>query len=126
MSVIFHGSCAIERGQMECDRIALRGALRSYSGPAELIIRKPTRDSRHNRLLHAVVGEIADHLGWEADEFKEFIVTKLRPLETDETTGWVRRQKTRAMSDEQIRDLVTEIQAWAGRELGFVPRGEAA
>jgi len=70
------------------------------------------RDTKHNRKLHGVLSEVADALGWGADEFKEFIVTKLRPLEEDPLTGFVRRQKTHEMSDEEINALVTEIKAW--------------
>ena len=39
------------------------------------------RDTKHNSKLHGVLSEVADALGWETDEFKEFIVTKLRPLD---------------------------------------------
>jgi hypothetical protein len=79
------------------------------------------RDTKHNRKLHGVLSEVADALGWETDEFKEFIVTKLRPLEEDPLTGFVRRQKTHRMSDEEIDQLVTEIKAWTVHHMpGFV------
>lgn len=79
------------------------------------------RDLKHNSKLHGVLGEVADALGWETDEFKEFIVTKLRPKEEDKLTGWVRRQKTSDMSDEEIDALVLEIKAWTVHHMpGFV------
>lgn len=79
------------------------------------------RDTKHNSKLHGVLAEVADALGWETDEFKEFIVTKLRPLEEDPLTGWVRRQKTHDMSDEEIDALVLEIKAWTCHQMpGFV------
>ena len=79
------------------------------------------RDVKHNSKLHGVCAEVADALGWETDEFKAFIVTKLRPLDEDSLTGWVRRQKTSAMSDSEIDALVTEIKAWTSHQMpGFV------
>ena len=48
------------------------------------------RDVKHNRKLHGVLSEVAEALGWETDEFKEFIVTKLRPLDECPMTGFVR------------------------------------
>ena len=79
------------------------------------------RDLKHNSKLHGVCGEVADALGWETDEFKEFIITKLRPLDEDPLTGWVRRKKTRDMSDEEIDALVLEIKAWTSHHMpGFV------
>lgn len=71
------------------------------------------RDTKRNSKLHAVLSEVADALGWDTDEYKEFIVTKLRPLDEDPLTGWVRRQKTHEMSNEEIDALITEIKAWA-------------
>lgn len=70
------------------------------------------RDLKHNSKLHGVCAEVADALGWETDEFKEFIVTKLRPLDECPITGFIRRQKTSDMSDEEIDALVLEIKAW--------------
>ncbi|MFN0314754.1 MAG: hypothetical protein ACKVQA_06940 [Burkholderiales bacterium] len=65
--------------------------------------------------------EVADALGWETDEFKEYIVTKLRPLDECPITGHVRRQKTSQMSDEEIDALVMEIKAWTFHHMpGFV------
>lgn len=79
------------------------------------------RDLKHNSKLHGVCAEVADALGWETDEYKEFIVTKLRPLDEDPLTGWVRRQKTAQMSDEEIDALVLEIKAWTTHHMpGFV------
>ena len=79
------------------------------------------RDVKHNKKLHGVLSEVADALGWGADEFKEYIVTKLRPLEEDALTGFVRRQKTHTMSDDEIDALVMEIKAWACQTMpGFV------
>lgn len=79
------------------------------------------RDTKHNSKLHGVLAEVADALGWETDEFKEFIVTKLRPLDECPITGFVRRQKTHEMSDEEIDALVMEIKAWTFHHMpGFV------
>ena len=79
------------------------------------------RDTKHNSKLHGVCAEVADALGWETDEFKEFIVTKLRPLDECPITGHVRRQKTSEMSDEEIDALVLEIKAWTCHHMpGFV------
>jgi len=79
------------------------------------------RDLSHNSKLHGVCAEVADALGWETDEFKDYIVTKLRPLEECPITGFVRRQKTRDMSDEEIDALVMEIKAWTCHTMpGFV------
>lgn len=79
------------------------------------------RDAKHNRKLHGVCAEVADALGWETDEFKEFIVTKLRPLDECPITGFIRRQKTSDMSDEEIDALVMEIKAWTCHHMpGFV------
>lgn len=79
------------------------------------------RDLKHNSKLHGVCAEVADALGWETDEFKEFIVTKLRPLDECPITGHIRRQKTSGMSDEEIDALVMEIKAWTTHQMpGFV------
>jgi len=79
------------------------------------------RDTKHNRKIHGVCSEVADALGWETLEFKEFIVTKLRPLDECPLTGFVRRQKTHLMSDEEIDALVMEIKAWTFHHMpGFV------
>ena len=79
------------------------------------------RDVKHNRKLHGVLSEVADALGWETDEFKEFIVTNLRPKEECPITGHMRRHSTAGMSDEEIDLLVTEIKAWTCHHMpGFV------
>jgi len=84
------------------------------------------RDVKHNSKLHGVLSEVADALGWETDEFKEFIVTKLRPLGEDKLTGWMRRQSTADMSDEEIDQLVMEVKAWTQHQMpGFVFRIDA-
>lgn len=79
------------------------------------------RDLKHNSKLHGVCAEVAEALGWETDEFKEFIVTKLRPLDECPITGFIRRQKTSDMSDDAIDALVMEIKAWTTHHMpGFV------
>jgi hypothetical protein len=63
--------------------------------------------------LHAVIGEAAEVLGWEdPTEFKEQLLIRLRPEEEDPVTGFMRRKRTRDMSDEEIDHLVTEIKAF--------------
>lgn len=87
----------------------------------QMIIRDPVRGLKRNAKLHGVCAEVARELGWHTDEFKEFIVTKMRPLEEDPTTGWVRRQRTSEMTDAEIDELVMEIKAWTQHEFpGFV------
>lgn len=79
------------------------------------------RDLKHNSKLHGVLGEVADALGWEAGEFKEYIVGHLRPGEECPITGHIRRQSTAAMTDEEIDQLVLEIKAWTHHHMpGFV------
>lgn len=70
------------------------------------------RDVKHNSKLHGVLSEVAEALGWETDEFKEEILRKLRPLEEDPLTGFMRRQRTSGMSNDEIDALVMEIRAW--------------
>lgn len=79
------------------------------------------RDTKHNSKLHGVCAEVADALGWETVEFKDYIVSELRPAGECPITGHVFRQKTRDMSDEEIDALVLEIKAWTVHHMpGFV------
>lgn len=79
------------------------------------------RDTKHNSKLHGVCAEVADALGWETLEFKDYIVTELRPAGECPITGHIFRQKTRDMSDEEIDALVLEIKAWTVHHMpGFV------
>lgn len=79
------------------------------------------RDTKHNSKLHGVCAEVADALGWETLEFKDYIVTELRPDGECPVTGHVFRKKTSEMSDEEIDELVTEIKAWTQHKIpGFV------
>lgn len=79
------------------------------------------RDLKHNSKLHGVCAEVADALGWETVEFKDYIVTELRPAGECPITGHVFRQKTSEMSDEEIDALVVEIKAWTVHHMpGFV------
>ena len=87
----------------------------------QMVIREPVRGLKRNAKLHGVCAEVAAELGWHTDEFKEFIVTKIRPLEEDPVTGWVRRQRTSTMTDAEIDALVMEIKAWTQHQFpGFV------
>ena len=98
-------------------------AMLAKLGEGEVLTAKfwQQRDTKHNSKLHGVLAEVADALGWETDEFKEYIVTKLRPLEECPMTGFIRRQKTHEMSDEEIDALVLEIKAWTQHTMpGFV------
>lgn len=73
----------------------------------------PARGLKHNSKLHAVIGEAAEVLGWEdPTEFKEQLLIRLRPEEEDPVTGFMRRKRTRDMSNEEIDHLVTEIKAF--------------
>lgn len=73
----------------------------------------PVRGIRHNSKLHAVIGEAAEVLGWEdPTEFKEQLLIRLRPEEEDPVTGFMRRKRTRDMSNEEIDRLVMEIKAF--------------
>lgn len=77
------------------------------------VLSDPVRDLKRNSKLHAVIGEAAEALGWEdPTEFKEQLLTRLRPLEEDPVTGFMKRQKTREMTNEQIDQLVMEIKAF--------------
>lgn len=79
------------------------------------------RDLKHNSKLHAVLGEIADALGWEAGEFKEYILAELRPGDECPVTGKIRRQRTHLMTDDEIDALVLELKAWTWHHMpGFV------
>lgn len=119
--------CEVERGKKRLvfpvaaqNRYA---AMVAKLGEGELVqvVFSQKRDTKHNSKLHGVCAEVADALGWETDEFKEFIVTKLRPLDECPITGFVRRQKTSDMSDEEIDALVLEIKAWTSHQMpGFV------
>lgn len=76
-------------------------------------ITDPVRGLRHNSKLHAVIGEAAEVLGWEdPTEFKEQLLIRLRPEEEDPVTGFMRRKRTRDMSNEEVDHLVTEIKAF--------------
>lgn len=73
----------------------------------------PERDLKHNSKLHAVIGEAAEALGWEdPTEFKEQLLTRLRPLEEDPLTGFMKRKQTRVMTNEEIDQLVSDIKAF--------------
>lgn len=111
-------------GQLVVDRKMIAREIRVFKGKKIVIkFSEPTRGSSRNRRLHAVLGEVADALGWETDEFKEFIITKLRPADECPITGFQRRQRTHKMTDSEIDQLVTEIQAWTVQEMpGFVFR----
>jgi hypothetical protein len=76
-------------------------------------ITDPARGLRHNSKLHAVIGEAAEVLGWEdPTEFKERLLERIRPDEEDPITGFMRRKRTRDMSNEEIDQLVMEIKAF--------------
>lgn len=111
-------------GQLVVDRKLIAREIKVFRGKKIVIkFSEPTRGSNRNRKLHAVLGEVADALGWDTDEYKEFIVTKLRPAGECPTTGFMRRQKTHKMTDAEIDQLVLEIKAWTQHQMpGFVFR----
>lgn len=84
----------------------------------------PVRGIKHNSKLHAVIGEAAEVLGWEdPTEFKEQLLIRLRPEEEDPVTGFMKRKRTRDMSDEEINRLVMEIKAFVQHLLpGYIFR----
>lgn len=88
------------------DRLGLGQELRC-------VLSDPVRDLKRNSKLHAVIGEAAEALGWEdPTEFKEQLLTRLRPLEEDPLTGFMKRKQTRVMTNEEIDQLVMEIKAF--------------
>lgn len=81
----------------------------------------PARDLKHNSKLHGVMHEVAQALGWDTDEFKEYILPILRPAGECPITGKVLRERTHKMTNEEIDQLVMEIKAWACHQMpGFV------
>jgi hypothetical protein len=98
-------------------------AMLAKLGEGEVLTAKfwQQRDTKHNSKIHGVCAEVAEALGWETSEFKDFIVTELRPNGECPITGHVFRKKTSEMSNEEIDELVTEIKAWTFHKLpGFV------
>lgn len=94
------------RYQKLVDRLGIGEELRC-------VLSDPVRGIKRNAKLHAVIGEAAEALGWEDPlEFKEQLLTRLRPLEEDPVTGFMKRKLTRHMTDEEIDQLVTEIKAF--------------
>ncbi len=86
----------------------------------------PARDLKHNSKLHGVLHEVADALGWETDEFKEYILPILRPDHECPITGKMIRKKTHLMTNEEIDQLVMEIKAWTHHAMpGFVFKHDA-
>lgn len=85
------------------------------------VLSDPVRDLKHNNKFHGVCHEVADALGWETAEFKEYILPILRPAGECPITGKVLRQKTHAMTNDEIDQLVLEIKAWVAHHIpGFV------
>jgi hypothetical protein len=87
------------------------------------VLSDPARDLKHNSKLHGVLHEVADALGWDTSEFKEYILPILRPAGECPITGKVLRQRTHVMTDQEIDQLVMEIKAWTQHHMpGFVFR----
>jgi hypothetical protein len=108
--------CKVVAGRKKLEFISpnFYAAMLAKLGEGEMVqaVFSQKRDTKHNNKLHGVCAEVAEALGWETTEFKDYIVTELRPAGECPITGHVFRQKTREMSDEEIDALVMEIKAW--------------
>lgn len=90
------------------------------------VLSDPARSLKHNSKLHGVMHEVADALGWDTDEFKEYILPILRPAGECPITGKVLRQRTHKMTNDEIDQLVLEIKAWTHHQIpGFIFKFDA-
>jgi hypothetical protein len=76
------------------------------------------RTSQQNKYLHAILGEIADHIGYTINEAKQVLKHEL---------GWYHSvnsvivyDSTAEMTKEQLADFIDKIVIFASENLGMV------